>query len=222
VPGTYACMAVTDTGVGMDGETQEHVFEPFFTTKRGYGTGLGMATIYGIVSQAGGHVFLYSEAGQGTTVKVYLPRVDEPVSRPTLPAVPLSREIGTGAALVVEDEPAVRDLILRFLKRAGYTVLAVEDGAQALLAEADAASPFDILITDVVMPGISGIQLAEEMWSRHPGLAIVLLSGYTPEILDLEHAIARGATFVTKPVSATDLLAAVSRARARGAERESA
>jgi two-component system cell cycle sensor histidine kinase/response regulator CckA len=213
--GAYVFLSVADTGLGMDASTREHIFEPFFTTKeRGKGTGLGLATIYGIVRQAGGHIWLYSEPGLGSTFKVYFPRVDEPVSeeRPREPAV---RPAVTGTALVVEDEVAVRDITTRLLERAGYRVIAVEDGQQALSVIESNVQRIDVLVTDVVMPNMTGAELAERISHSHPGIGIVLLSGYTADTLDLERLMARGASFVNKPVTSVELLRAIREVRAQ-------
>jgi PAS domain S-box-containing protein len=212
-PGPYVFLAVSDTGVGMDQETREHVFEPFFTTKGvGEGTGLGLATIYGIVHQAGGGVWLYSEPGRGSAFKLYFPRVDAGVEDQA-PNTSFGGG-GAGTVLVVEDEPSVRDMTTQLLTRAGYKVVAVTDGAAALAA-AEERRPFDVLITDVVMPNMSGIELAELMLNRFPGIGVVLLSGYTAETLDLERVMARGAEFISKPVTSRHLLEAVGRAVGR-------
>ena len=206
-PGPYVLLAVSDTGVGMDRETREHIFEPFFTTKEvGRGTGLGLATAYGIVHQAGGHVWLYSEPGHGSTFKLFFPRVDAAVEE--RPLVPVTPTVGVGTALVVEDEPAVRDMTTQLLQRAGYDVLAVADGIEAI-ATAQQAKQIDVLVTDVVMPNLSGIELAERMMNNYPLMGVVLLSGYTAETLDLERVTAEGATFVAKPISSNQLLRAV-------------
>jgi PAS domain S-box-containing protein len=209
VPGPYVLLAVSDTGVGMDRETREHIFEPFFTTKQlGKGTGLGLATIYGIVRQAGGHIWLYSEPGRGSAFKLYFPRVDAPAE--AAPLAPMIPAIEGGTVMVVEDEPAVRDMVAQLLERAGYDVIAVADGLEA--TRAATAQPIDVLVTDVVMPNMSGIDLAEQMMDRYPGLGVVLLSGYTAETLNIERVTARGATFVPKPITSHRLIQAVHQA----------
>ena len=210
--GPYVMLAVSDTGVGMDRATREHIFEPFFTTKEvGKGTGLGLATIYGIVRQAGGHIWLYSEPGHGSAFKLYFPRVDAPVEAAPLPTVVLTS--GVGRVLVVEDEAVVRDMTTQLLARAGYDIIAVANAAEAL-ASTGPDRPIDVLVTDVIMPNMSGIELAERMMDRHPHLGVVLLSGYTAETLDLARVTARGATFVPKPLTSNQLLQAVEHAMA--------
>ena len=209
-PGSFVLLAVTDTGMGMDTETRAHVFEPFFTTKGvGKGTGLGLATIYGIVHQAGGHIWLYSEPGRGSAFKLYFPRIDAAVEEGQLESPGLA--VGVGTVLVVEDDPAVRDMTTQLLRRAGYDVLAVGDGIDAIDMAAR-AKRIDVLVTDVVMPNMSGIELAERMMDLYPVIGVVLLSGYTAETLNLERVAARGATFVPKPISSDQLLQAVLRA----------
>ncbi len=209
-PGPFVLLAVSDTGVGMDRETREHIFEPFFTTKDvGKGTGLGLATTYGVVHQAGGHIWVYSEPGHGSTFKLYFPRIDAVVEVPRF--VPVPAMLGVGRVLVVEDEPAVRDMTTQILERAGFDVLAVADGVEAL-SIARMAQPIEVLVTDVVMPNLSGIELAEQMMDRYPELGVVLLSGYTAETLDIERVMARGAMFVPKPVTSNQLLETVLKA----------
>jgi len=206
-PGPYVLLAVSDTGIGMDRATRDHIFEPFFTTKDvGKGTGLGLATTWGIVQQAGGHIWVYSEPGHGSAFKLYFPRVDAPVEERV--ATPLGSTAGVGTVLVVEDEPAVRDMTTEMLRRAGYDVIAVADGVEAITA-ARLAQSIDVLVTDVVMPNMSGIELVEQMMDRYPELGVVLLSGYTAETLDLERITARGAMFVPKPVTSNQLLQTV-------------
>ncbi|HET7181476.1 MAG TPA: PAS domain S-box protein [Candidatus Limnocylindrales bacterium] len=214
-PGAYVMLAVTDNGVGMDRETREHIFEPFFTTKeQGQGTGLGLATIYGIVRQAGGHIWLYSEPGHGSTFKIYFPRVAEPASATPGASQTDAPARGTGSVLLVEDEPAVRDMTRRILERAGYEVTAMENGRAAMDAVERMDGRFDILVTDVVMPVMSGLELAAWVLDRHPDTGIVMLSGYTAETLDLERLLARGAKFVSKPLSSGEMLRAIREAAA--------
>jgi two-component system, cell cycle sensor histidine kinase and response regulator CckA len=207
-PGPFVLLAVSDTGHGMDRETREHVFEPFFTTKEvGRGTGLGLATIYGIVKEAGGHIWLYSEPGRGSTFKLYFPRVDEAALAKSTPAGG-ARGDRHGTVLVVEDEPAVRDMTRQMLRRAGWNVIEVSNGAEAWGFIEAMTSPIDALVSDVVMPGLSGIELAERVLDHYPDIRIALLSGYTAETLDLKRIVARGVRFVPKPVSARELLGA--------------
>ena len=206
-PGEFVMLAVSDTGVGMDHETRQHIFEPFFTTKElGRGTGLGLATIYGIVQQAGGHIWLYSEPGRGTTFKLYFPRVDTEAAEPQASVAPTTSR---GTVLLVEDEDAVRSMTRQALRRAGWNVIEASSGGDALQLMESMVHPVHALVSDVVMPGISGIRLAETVMDLLPGLRVVLMSGYTAETLDLERVIARGARFVSKPVSRRDLLAAL-------------
>ena len=216
-PGPYVLISVTDTGLGMDRSTREHIFEPFFTTKQiGKGTGLGLATTYGIVRQAGGHIWVYSEPGIGTSFKVYFPRVDEAMAT-DLPTVAATAASGAGTALVVEDERVVRDMTTLLLARSGFEVIAVSGGAEAMTRLAALEQPIDVLVTDVVMPTMSGIELAEWTMNRYPLVGVVLLSGYTAGTLNLARVTSRGAVFVPKPVTAAQLLVAVHRARSAAA-----
>jgi PAS domain S-box-containing protein len=215
-PGPYVQLVVSDTGVGMDRAMRERIFEPFFTTKQlGKGTGLGLATAYGIVHQAGGHIWVYSEPGVGSTFKLYFPRVDAPGSteRRNVSATPA---VGTGTVLVVEDEPVGRDMTTQMLTRSGYRVIAVADGAEAMAQLAGLGEPIDVLVTDVIMPHMSGIELAGLVMDRYPDVGVVMLSGYTAETLNLERVTTRGARFVPKPVTSSQLVMAVQRAQAMG------
>jgi two-component system, cell cycle sensor histidine kinase and response regulator CckA len=208
-PGSYVFIAVRDTGVGMDHATRDHMFEPFFTTKAvGRGTGLGLATTHGIVSQAGGHIAVASEPGTGSAFTLFFPRV-EGAADERLP-VAAATVVGAGRVLVAEDDAAVRDITTRFLQRAGYDVHAVVGGNEAIAA-ARLVAPFDALVTDVVMPNMSGIELAERMMDEYPHVGVVLLSGHTTQSRELTHATERGATFLLKPVTSTQLLHAVVR-----------
>jgi PAS domain S-box-containing protein len=201
-PGRYVMLAVTDNGCGMDAETQAHVFEPFFTTKeKGKGTGLGLATVYGVVKQSGGYVWVYSEPGRGTSFKIYLPRIEETA----VPAVRDGKketqipERGSETILLVEDEKGVRELAREYLASSGYTVIEAEDGHTALELAAMHVGPIHLLLTDVVMPGISGRELAERVSQIRPGIKIIYMSGYTDQAV-VHHGILRNdAVLLQKP-----------------------
>ncbi|HUG30878.1 MAG TPA: ATP-binding protein [Candidatus Limnocylindria bacterium] len=216
-PGSYVMIAVSDTGHGMNRETREHIFEPFFTTKGpGRGTGLGLPTIYGIVRQTGGHIWVYSEPGHGSTFKLYFPAVTDAATPPPEPPRAVPRN-GTGTILLVEDEPAVRDMTRRILVRAGYSVITANHGQAAKDELERREEGVDVLLTDVVMPHVSGLELADWVLERYPETGVVLMSGYTAETLDLERLLAGGALFVTKPVASGDMLRAIAKAGRRDA-----
>ncbi len=199
--GSYVVLSVSDTGEGMDEATRSRIFEPFFTTKgKGVGTGLGLATVFGIVQQAGGNVWVYSEVGTGTTFKVYLPRVDAPVvtSVPTLR--PTAAKGGDETILLVEDQDAVRELLVTTLSRMGYRVLAACDGEEALAVSAAHAGPIAALITDVVMPRLSGPDLHRRLASSRAGIKVVFMSGYAEDHVR-PFAVDDGTTFLEKPFS---------------------
>ncbi len=201
-PGRYVMLAVTDNGCGMDAETQAHVFEPFFTTKeKGKGTGLGLATVYGVVKQSGGYVWVYSEPGRGTSFKIYLPRIEEtavPVVRDSKSEMQVP-ERGSETILLVEDEKGVRELAREYLASSGYTVIEAEDGHTALELAAMHVGPIHLLLTDVVMPGISGRELAERVSQIRPGIKIIYMSGYTDQAV-VHHGILRNdAVLLQKP-----------------------
>ena len=200
VAGPFVMLAVSDSGVGMDAATQARIFEPFFTTKeKGKGTGLGLATVYGIVKQSGGNIWLYSEPGRGTTFKIYLPRVDQPLELPA--PTPAARETprGTETVLLVEDDEAVRTLARKMLASHGYTVLAAPSGADALELAASHAGPIHLLVTDVVLPGMSGRELAARFQSVRPGLKVLYTSGYTDEAVVHHGVLDPGIAFLQKP-----------------------
>jgi len=200
VPGRYAMLAVSDTGVGMDAQVKSHIFEPFFTTKeKGKGTGLGLATVYGIVKQSDGYIWVYSEPGQGTTFKVYLPRVEAAAEPPApKPVAPASLR-GSETVLVAEDEEAVRNLIRRVLVAHGYAVLAAGDGQEALRLANTHDGPIHLLLTDVVMPNMNGRQLAERVVSARRKTKVLYLSGYTDDAIVRHGVLEPGIAFLQKP-----------------------
>jgi len=211
-PGNYALLNISDTGVGMDAETLAHIFEPFYTTKEaGKGTGLGLATVYGIVKRNGGEIFVYSEPGEGTVFKVILPFTYElrQVAQPAQEIAPASATTEE-TILLVEDSAALRELTRVILARAGYRTLEADDGAVALEMARDYAGPIHLLLTDVVMPRMRGPQLAEELAKLRPGIGVVFLSGYTEEVLS-ESENMQGFTLVEKPYTAPILLQAIRR-----------
>jgi two-component system, cell cycle sensor histidine kinase and response regulator CckA len=198
-PGPYVMLAVTDTGIGMPRDVQAHVFEPFFTTKEaGKGTGLGLATVYGIVQQSGGHIWIYSEPGKGSTFKIYLPAV-EAAAEPREPKDERSETRGTERILLVEDSQPLRELTCDLLRSCGYDVLASEDPREALALGRDLRKPIDLLITDVVMPGMNGPQLAEALQSCRPEMQVLYISGYTDHAVLTNGQLAGDAAFLQKP-----------------------
>jgi len=198
--GHYVTVAVSDTGIGMDKETQSRIFEPFFTTKeRGGGTGLGLSTVYGIVKQSGGFIWAYSEPGQGTTFKVYLPKVAgdaEPEEKEKTSVVDLT---GSETVLIVEDDDSLLNLARKILQLLGYTVLKAENGEEALKVSEEHKGPIHLLLTDVVLPGMGGGELAECIQSHRPETKVLYMSGYTDDAIAHQGVLAPGVNFLEKP-----------------------
>jgi CheY-like chemotaxis protein len=204
-PGLFVLIAVTDSGSGMSKETLEQIFEPFFTTKElGKGTGLGLATVYGIVKQSRGHISVYSEVGIGTTFKIYLPSVEKSVSAPDSPQPAVATK-GWGTVLLVEDEPALRMLAGESLKRLGYHVLQAGNGLEALKVADQHPGRIDIVVTDMVMPRMGGPELVENLRQKRDPFGVIYMSGYTETVI-LEHAqIGGDAILLNKPFSTEHL-----------------
>jgi PAS domain S-box-containing protein len=206
-PGPYVMLAVSDTGVGMDAETIAHIFEPFYTTKEsGRGTGLGLSTVYGIIKQSGGYIWVYSEPGKGSTFKVYLPRVEEAQEEPASRTVPSIEERGSETILLVEDEEAVRELVQSILSGRGYEVLVADSPWQAEEIAAKFSGDIHLLLTDVVMPGTSGRELATSVMARRPNIHVLYMSGYTENVVTSGGLLEEGLAFLQKPFSPAALL----------------
>jgi CheY-like chemotaxis protein len=210
-PGAYVMLAVSDTGKGMDEATRRRLFEPFFTTKsQGKGTGLGLSTVHGIVKQSGGHIWVYSEVGRGTTFKLFFPRVDATVGGETQVAV-VARG-GKERILLVEDEAGVRALAASILASNGYGVWSASSGAEARQIAAVHQSEIDLLLTDVVMPDTTGPRLAEQLRAISPGLRVLYTSGYTDNVIVHNGMLDPGVAYLQKPFTPALLLNAIRQA----------
>ena len=205
-PGDYVMLAVSDTGIGMSPEVKAHIFEPFFTTKeQGKGTGLGLSTVYGIVKQSEGAVWVYSEPGQGTTFKMLFPVCEAAATAAPVEA-PAAVANGSGTVLLAEDEPGVRDFIKRALTKSGYTVLTAPNGREALALLRQHSGKVHLLLADVSMPEMGGVELAHNFAAEYPGVPILLMSGYAEGLWDRDDL---PAGYLQKPFTSATLLAGV-------------
>jgi PAS domain S-box-containing protein len=207
-PGDYVMLTITDTGMGMDSETQSHIFEPFFTTKGVKGTGLGLSTVYGIIKQSGGYIWVESEIGKGTSFKIYLPKVagmGESVAQVATPMVPQKTERGTETILLVEDETNLRYLARQFLEKQGYKVIEAADGAVAMQIAVAHEGTIHLLLTDVIMPGMNGRELAQRISEIRPNVKVLYMSGYTENVIGHNGTLDAGVRLLQKPFNLRDL-----------------
>jgi two-component system cell cycle sensor histidine kinase/response regulator CckA len=203
--GQYVVLAVSDSGRGMDEETRAHLFEPFFTTKElGRGTGLGLATVFGIVKQNNGFIYVFSEPGQGTTFKIYLPRA---AAEPEIDASPPADQLvrGTETVLLVEDETQILELGRQILEKLGYRVLTACSPESALTLASEHQEPIQLLITDVVMPGMNGKELYRQLTASHPAMKCIYMSGYTADVIAHRGVLDHGVSFLQKPFTTRTL-----------------
>lgn len=209
-PGTYALLAVSDTGHGMDAAVREHIFEPFFTTKpTDRGTGLGLSTVHGIVKRVGGHIMVYSEPGCGTTFRVFLPALSSAAERESAAPVSQAATGGDETVLLCEDDRSVRDFVAAALRNVGYTVLAASNGKSCLDTAQSHTGPIDLLLTDVIMPDVNGRVLSERLRARLPGLPTLFASGYTADVIAHHGVLDAGVEFLEKPFTRLKLLSKV-------------
>jgi len=211
-PGHYVVLAVSDTGIGMSDETKRHIFEPFFTTKpAGQGTGLGLATVYGIVKQSGGYIWAYSELGQGTTFKIYLPRIDRAAVEAVSTDSPRATLRGQETLLLVEDEEAVRRVARTALEKHGYNVLEARNGVEALRQAEAWQGPIHLVVTDVIMPEMGGRELIERLGAERSDARVLFMSGYTDDAIVRHGVLQAGIPFLEKPFTPHTLLTAARR-----------
>jgi nitrogen-specific signal transduction histidine kinase/ActR/RegA family two-component response regulator len=209
-PGSYVLLAVSDTGIGMDEAARSRIFEPFYTTKElGKGTGLGLSTVYGIVKQNRGHIWVYSEPGQGTTFKIYLPRMAPLADVAKISVKPAVLPRGWETVLLVEDDEMVRQVTSKMLQRQGYRVLEAAGGLEALKVCDSHREPVHLILTDVVMPGISGPEMAARAIQKHPGIKVLFMSGHTENTIVHHGVLEPGVAFLQKPFKYNDLICRV-------------
>jgi len=200
VPGSYVMIAVSDTGCGMDAKTQAQIFDPFFTTEElGKGTGLGLATVYGIVKQSGGYIWVYSEIAKGTVFRVYLPRVQQAKRAAMSQETDAPPARGCETILFAEDSESLREIAEEYLQSLGYEVIAADSGAQAIELAEKSSREIHLLLTDVVMPGMSGRELADALAVRRPGMKVLYSSGYTDDAVVRQGVLQPGIAFIQKP-----------------------
>ena len=205
--GDYVMLAISDTGVGMDKDTQERVFEPFCTTKeKAKGTGLGLATVYGIVKQSGGHIWVDSEVGHGTIFKIYLPMVKSKMIKTNKPEKAREDLQGSETILVVEDEFMVRELVCDTLRTSGYTILEAANGKQAIEVFIQNNHKIDMILTDVIMPEMSGRKMIETLTQTHPDVVALYMSGYTDDAIIKHGVLEPGMAYIQKPFSPKGLI----------------
>jgi CheY-like chemotaxis protein len=208
--GSYVVLEVTDTGIGMDHEVRSHLFEPFFTTKeKGRGTGLGLSTSYGIVKQNRGEIQVSSTPGEGTTFCIYFPRVDEPAYTDHVGPIDATSNRGAETILIAEDEDGVRHVLTQMLRDQGYTVFPANGGAEALQLAQNHTGPLDLLVSDVMMPRMSGPELAQRLRDVRPGVKVLFVSGYTDSQIVREGELAPGTDFLQKPFTREQLASKV-------------
>jgi len=200
VPGQYVVIAVEDSGSGIDRKTQARIFDPFFTTKElGKGTGLGLATVYGIVKQSGGYIWVYSEIGRGTSFKIYLPRVEPSGQTPAPKESDKSSVHGSETILLAEDSDSLREMARDYLESIGYNIIEAASGKEALERARDFAGPIHLLLTDVVMAEMGGPELAEQLLALRPGVKVIFASGYTNDAIARNGVLDTAVVFIQKP-----------------------